>query len=80
MTIQAALSSLPPPTQRAALREVEARIEGKKAGADEFLSRPHVREELLVRHPLIRVGRAAAREGGGRQGQNRDPSCDGRHP
>lgn len=32
-----------------ALREVEARIEGKKAGADDFLSRPYVREELLVR-------------------------------
>ncbi len=32
-----------------ALREVEARIEGKKSGADEFLSRPHDREELLVR-------------------------------
>lgn len=32
-----------------ALREVEARIEGKKAGADEFLSRPHNRQELVVR-------------------------------
>ena len=32
-----------------ALREVEARIEGKKSGADEFLSRPYDREELLVR-------------------------------
>lgn len=42
-----------------ALREVEARIEGKKAGADEFLSRPHVREELLVRvRTLIRLKRA----------------------
>jgi PAS domain S-box-containing protein len=42
-----------------ALREVEARIEGKKAGADEFLSRPHVREELLVRvRTLIQLKRA----------------------
>lgn len=32
-----------------ALNRVESRIEGKRAGADEFLSRPHVREELLVR-------------------------------
>ncbi len=42
-----------------ALREVEARIEGKKSGADEFLSRPHVREELLVRvRTLIQLKRA----------------------
>jgi len=32
-----------------ALNRVESRIEGKKAGADEFLSRPHNREELFVR-------------------------------
>lgn len=32
-----------------ALNRVESRIEGKRAGADEFLSRPHIREELLVR-------------------------------
>ncbi len=32
-----------------ALDRVESRIEGKRVGADEFLSRPHVREELLVR-------------------------------
>ena len=42
-----------------ALREVEARIEGKKSGADEFLSRPHVREELLVRvRTFIQLKRA----------------------
>lgn len=45
-----------------ALREVEARIEGKKSGADEFLSRPHVREELLVRvRTLIQLKRARVR-------------------
>jgi PAS domain S-box-containing protein len=32
-----------------ALREVEYRIRGIEAGADEFLSRPHHREELLLR-------------------------------
>lgn len=32
-----------------ALRDVQYRIRGIKAGADEFLHRPHVREELLVR-------------------------------
>ena len=42
-----------------ALREVQYRIEGIEAGADEFLSRPHVREELLVRvRTLIRLKRA----------------------
>lgn len=42
-----------------ALREVEARIEGKKAGADDFLSRPYVREELLVRvRTLIKLKHA----------------------
>lgn len=42
-----------------ALRETQYRIEGIEAGADEFLSRPHVREELLVRvRTLIRLKRA----------------------
>ena len=42
-----------------ALREVQYRIEGIEAGADEFLSRPHVREELLVRvRTLIQLKRA----------------------
>ncbi len=41
-----------------ALREVQYRIEGIEAGADEFLSRPHVREELLVRvRTLIQLKR-----------------------
>ncbi|HEX6386257.1 MAG TPA: adenylate/guanylate cyclase domain-containing protein [Anaerolineae bacterium] len=45
-----------------ALREVQYRIEGKKAGADEFLSRPHVREELLVRvRTLVQLKRARVR-------------------
>lgn len=45
-----------------ALSNVESRIEGKKAGADEFLSRPHNREELLVRvRTLIQVKRARIR-------------------
>ncbi|MEJ2746826.1 MAG: response regulator [Anaerolineae bacterium] len=44
-----------------ALREVQYRIEGIEAGADEFLSRPHVREELLVRvRTLIRLKHARA--------------------
>jgi len=42
-----------------ALSKVESRIQGKKAGADEFLSRPHIREELLVRvRTLIQLKRA----------------------
>ncbi|MFQ5400175.1 MAG: response regulator [Anaerolineae bacterium] len=42
-----------------ALRDVQYRIQGIEAGADEFLSRPHVREELLVRvRTLIRLKRA----------------------
>lgn len=42
-----------------ALREVDSRIEGKKAGADDFLSRPYVREELLVRvRTLVQLKRA----------------------
>ncbi|MFW5942971.1 MAG: response regulator, partial [Chloroflexota bacterium] len=45
-----------------ALREVQYRIKGIEAGADEFLSRPHHREELLVRvKALIQLKRA--REG-----------------
>ncbi|MEM7800763.1 MAG: response regulator [Chloroflexota bacterium] len=32
-----------------ALRDIKDRIEGIKAGADEFLSRPHNRDELLIR-------------------------------
>lgn len=39
-----------------ALREVTDRIKGIDAGADEFLSRPHVRAELMVRvRTLIRL-------------------------
>jgi PAS domain S-box-containing protein len=42
-----------------ALREVQYRIKGIEAGADEFLSRPHHREELLVRvQALIQLKRA----------------------
>jgi DNA-binding response OmpR family regulator/class 3 adenylate cyclase len=42
-----------------ALREVQYRIEGIGSGADEYLSRPHVREELLVRvRTLIQLKRA----------------------
>lgn len=45
-----------------ALRDVEYRIEGIEAGADEFLSRPHNREELLVRvHALVQLKRARDR-------------------
>lgn len=41
-----------------ALRDIKHRIEGIEAGADEFLSRPHNREELLVRvRNLIRLKR-----------------------
>jgi PAS domain S-box-containing protein len=44
-----------------ALRETEYRIQGIVAGADEFLSRPHVREELLVGvRTLINLKRARA--------------------
>ncbi|MCA9980230.1 MAG: response regulator, partial [Anaerolineales bacterium] len=44
-----------------ALRDVEYRIQGIEAGADEFLSRPHNREELLVRvRSLIRLKFARA--------------------
>lgn len=42
-----------------ALRDIKHRITGIEAGADEFLSRPHNREELLVRvRTLIRLKRA----------------------
>jgi PAS domain S-box-containing protein len=42
-----------------ALRDIKDRIKGIEAGADEFLSRPHNREELLVRvRTLIRLKRA----------------------
>jgi len=42
-----------------ALRDIKDRIEGIEAGADEFLSRPHNREELLVRvRTLIRLKQA----------------------
>lgn len=45
-----------------ALRETQYRIEGISAGADEFLSRPHVREELLVRvRTLIQLKHARQR-------------------
>ncbi len=45
-----------------ALRETQYRIEGISAGADEFLSRPHVREELLVRvRTLIQLKHARRR-------------------
>lgn len=42
-----------------ALREMQYKIQGIEVGADEFLSRPHVREELLVRvRTLINLKRA----------------------
>ena len=45
-----------------ALRETQYRIEGIEVGADEFLSRPHVREELLVRvRTLIQLKHARVR-------------------
>ena len=45
-----------------ALREVSYRIKGIEAGADEFLSRPHNREELLVRvKSLVQLKRARER-------------------
>lgn len=45
-----------------ALRDVEYRIQGIEAGADEFLSRPHHREELLVRvRSLVQLKRARDR-------------------
>lgn len=46
---QSQATSLIPIIMITALREVQYRIEGIESGADEFLSRPHVREELLVR-------------------------------
>jgi PAS domain S-box-containing protein len=45
-----------------ALRDVQRRIEGIEAGADEFLSRPHDRQELLVRvRTFVRLKRARVR-------------------
>ncbi len=45
-----------------ALREVQYRIKGIEAGADEFLSRPHHREELLIRvQALIQLKNARQR-------------------
>lgn len=45
-----------------ALRDVRDRIEGIESGADEYLSRPHVREELLVRvRTLIQLKHARVR-------------------
>lgn len=45
-----------------ALRDVQYRIQGIEAGADEFLSRPHHREELLVRvRALVQLKRARDR-------------------
>lgn len=45
-----------------ALREVQYRIKGIEAGADEFLSRPHHREELVVRvQALVQLKRARER-------------------
>ncbi len=45
-----------------ALRDIEYRIRGIEVGADEFLSRPHHREELLVRvRSLIRLKQARDR-------------------
>ncbi len=42
--------------------DTDARITGKRVGADEFLSRPHVREELIVRvRTLIKVKQARLR-------------------
>ena len=42
-----------------ALRDVRDKIKGIEAGADEFLSRPHHREELLIRvRALIQLKRA----------------------
>jgi PAS domain S-box-containing protein len=45
-----------------ALRDVQHRIKGIEAGADEFLSRPYHREELLVRvKALVQLKRTRAR-------------------
>ncbi|MCP4415725.1 MAG: response regulator [Chloroflexi bacterium] len=56
------LTNLIPIIMITALSKVESRIQGKKAGADEFLSRPHIREELLVRvRTLIQLKRARTR-------------------
>ena len=56
---QNAATHLIPVIMVTALREIKHRIEGIEAGADEFLSRPHNREELLVRvRTLIRLKQA----------------------
>jgi PAS domain S-box-containing protein len=56
------LTAMVPVVMVTALREVEYRIKGIEAGADEFLSRPHHREELLVRvRSLIQLKRARDR-------------------
>ncbi len=45
-----------------ALRDVQYRVQGIEAGADDFLSRPHVREELMARaRTLIRYKRTRAK-------------------
>ena len=45
-----------------ALRDVRDKIKGIEAGADEFLSRPHHREELLIRvRALIQLKKARER-------------------
>ncbi len=50
------VTTLIPVIMVTALREVTDRIKGIDAGADEFLSRPHVRAELMVRvRTLIRL-------------------------
>jgi len=55
-------TNLTPVIMVTALREVQYRIEGIGSGADEYLSRPHVREELLVRvRTLIQLKRARVR-------------------
>ncbi|HSH00963.1 MAG TPA: adenylate/guanylate cyclase domain-containing protein [Anaerolineae bacterium] len=52
------VTALLPVIMVTALREVQYRIQGIEAGADEFLSRPHHREELLVRvRSLVKLKR-----------------------
>lgn len=56
------LTHLIPVIMVTALRDVQYRIRGIEAGADEFLSRPHVREELVVRvRTLIELKQARTR-------------------
>jgi PAS domain S-box-containing protein len=55
---QGSQTGLIPVIMVTALREIEYRIKGIEAGADEFLHRPHHREELLVRvRSLIQLKR-----------------------